>query len=236
VDSVPVRAHAAWLTSAGRALLDLFFPPACPGCGRLGVLLCDNCRARIQVIDAIEPRQPPARLTAVASAALFAPPLREAIHRFKYDNTRDLAAPLAEVMVDAWLRLGLAADVLMPVPLHARRLAERGYNQSALLARQLGQALGIPVDERTLVRRKHTRQQVGLGPEERRANVADAFTCQGDVRGRQVILIDDVCTTGATLEACAAALAAAGAGPVQGYTLSRARWLPGQPAPDSEHT
>lgn len=236
MDGAPARGRAAWLTSAGRALLDLLFPPVCPGCGRAGVLLCDDCRARIQIIDAVELREPPARLSAIASAALFAPPLREAIHRFKYDNTRDLAGPLAAVMAAGWPRLGLAADVLMPVPLHARRLTERGYNQSALLARGLAQALAMPVDERTLIRRRHTRQQVGLGPEERRANVADAFVCRGAVRGQRIILVDDVCTTGATLEACAAALADAGAASVQGYTLARARWLPGQPAPDAAPT
>lgn len=199
----------------------------------MGVLLCPECRARIQEIDAVEPRHLPVGLTAIASAALFAPPLREAIHQFKYDNVTGLAAPLAELMAAAWPRLGLAADLLMPVPLHARRLTERGYNQSTLLARQLSRSLGIPVDERTLVRQRHTRQQVGLGPDERHSNVADAFVCRVQLAGQRIVVIDDVCTTGATLEACAAALIGAGAGLVWGYTLARARWVAGQPAPDA---
>ena len=118
----------------------------------------------------------------------------------------------------------MAADLIVPVALHPRRVKERGYNQAALLARVLGEETGIPVEERLLMRTRHTRPQVGLGAHERRANIADAFTCSHTVDGLAVVVVDDVCTTGATLEACAAALVAVGAAEVRGFTLARARW------------
>jgi len=114
-------------------------------------------------------------------------------------------------------------EVLAPVPLHPRRLRERGYNQSALLAKELGKLIGIPVDETSLTRVRYVLPQARTGSvEERRANVSGVFECRGDnVRGKKVIVIDDVSTSGATLNACASALKAAGAVAVWGLTLAR---------------
>jgi ComF family protein len=138
-------------------------------------------------------------------------------------------------MAAAWRRGNFAADVIIPVPLHTARQAERGYNQAALLARIVSQEVGVPIGETALVRAKATQQQALLKAVERRENVRDAFACRGDVRGKHVVLVDDVCTTGSTLEACAAALRASGAASVCAFTLARARWEPGfaGPAPDA---
>ncbi|MGQ9490599.1 MAG: ComF family protein [Anaerolineae bacterium] len=239
--------RAAW-RRASRVLLDVLYPPRCPGCGRLGMLFCPACLARIEPMPA--PACPrcgrpgpddklcpdclatPSPLDAIVSAAVFAPPLRNAIHQLKYENNRSLAEPLAALMATAWSRVPSPVDLIVPVPLHRQRLAERGYNQAALLARNLAEAVGVLVDERALVRARPTLQQVGLGREERIRNVAGAFSCRRDVVGRRVLLVDDVCTTGSTLEACAEALRQGGAAWVGGFTLARARWEPGQPAPD----
>jgi ComF family protein len=240
------------LFAAGEALLDLFFPPRCPGCGRVGFTFCGACQARIEpptapaCIRCGHPtdaeqlcptcRETPSSLDRIASSAIFAHPLRDAIHELKYNDGRSLARPLGARMAAAWRQGNFAADVIIPVPLHAARLAERGYNQSALLARIVSREVGVPINETALVRAKATQQQATLKALERRKNVEDAFACRGDVAGKNVVLVDDVCTTGSTLEACAAALCAAGAASVWAFTLARARWEPGHagPAPDAD--
>jgi ComF family protein len=133
----------------------------------------------------------------------------------------------------------LPADVIVPVPLHIARQRERGYNQADLLARALGHMMGLPVLAGALARARPTRAQVGLSAAERRVNMQGAFAsvvlvhraaplaggCAGhnpSVHNQRVLLIDDVCTTGATLEACSVALQAAGAASVWGFTLARA--------------
>ncbi len=239
------------LFAAGEALLDLFFPPRCPGCGRVGFTFCARCQARIEpptapaCIRCGHPtdaeqlcptcRETPSSLDRIASSAIFAHPLRDAIHELKYNDGRSLARPLGARMAAAWRQGNFAADVIIPVPLHAERLAERGYNQSALLARIVSREVGVPIDEAALVRAKATQQQAMLKAVERRENVRDAFACRGDVSGKRVVLVDDVCTTGSTLEACAAALRDSGAASVWAFTLARAPWTPGHtgPAPDA---
>jgi len=117
----------------------------------------------------------------------------------------------------------LPADVLIPVPLHPRRLRERGYNQSALLAKGLGKLSSIPVIENALIRYKYALPQAKtLSVEERRANMVGAFMCRAElIRNRQVLLIDDVSTSAATLDACASTLKEGGANTVWGLVLAR---------------
>ncbi len=112
-------------------------------------------------------------------------------------------------------------DVLVPVPLHPRRLRSRGYNQSALLTKELSKKLGLDMDESLLIRAKNTRPQVSASREERRENVQGSFRCDRDVNGQAVILVDDVATTGSTLSACAAVLKDAGATSVWCLVLAR---------------
>lgn len=149
--------------------------------------------------------------------------MRRAIHHLKYGHFKALAAPLGELLAQHMESQPVPADVLVPVPLHSRRLRERGYNQSALLAAELGKRNGLPVVTDSLVRLRHTKAQVKTADaEERQRNLAGAFGCQnGKLTGKRVVVIDDVCTTGATLNSCAASLRAAGAASVWGLALAR---------------
>jgi ComF family protein len=145
------------------------------------------------------------------------------VHHLKYRNGRALALPLGSIMATWCDAHALRADVIVPVPLHPDRLRERGYNQAALLARELERRVGLPVRESVLSRVRYTRSQMELDAEARRRNVQGAFRCaDGRVRGQHVLLVDDVCTTGATIAACADALRAGGAARVEALTLARA--------------
>jgi competence protein ComFC len=218
----------------GKAL-DLLFPPKCVGCGGGGSFLCRSCRASLPWIEKpVCPgcgRSSPAggtcpdcrashALGGIAVAFRFEGAVRQGVHHFKYRNLRALAAPLAELMAQA---LPAAGDVLVPLPLHRRRLRERGYNQSALLAAELSRLAGIELSDGALIRRTATDPQAKTASlAERRRNVAGAFAAGDDrLRGRRVLLVDDVTTSGATLEAGAEALREIGAESVWGLVLAR---------------
>jgi len=149
--------------------------------------------------------------------------MRQAIHQLKYQNIRALATPLAELLQDYLITYPVPAEVLAPVPLHKKRLRERGYNQSSLLARELGKLTSLPVVEGCLIRQQYAFPQARTtNVDERRSNVAGAFTCRDHrARDRQVLLIDDVATSGATLDACAAALKSAGAASVWALVMAK---------------
>jgi ComF family protein len=148
--------------------------------------------------------------------------IRKAIHELKYRNLRAISTRLAELLADYLKENQLPGEALVGVPLHPRRLRERGYNQSSLLAKELGKCVGLPVIEDCLIRVKQAQPQVKAADvEQRRRNVADAFVCRDErVKGKRIVLIDDVCTSGATLESCAAALKNKGATSVWGLTLA----------------
>jgi len=149
--------------------------------------------------------------------------MRQAIYQLKYRNLRALAEPLAKLLQDYLITNPMPGEVLVPVPLHQKRLRERGYNQSSLLAKELGKLINLPVVDDCLIRQRHAPPQTRTSTvDERWSNVADAFTCHDHgLRDKQVLLIDDVSTSGATLDACAAALKAAGATSVWGLVLAR---------------
>ncbi len=149
--------------------------------------------------------------------------MRQAIHQLKYHNLRAIAATLGEMLHEYLIAEPVPADVLVPVPLHPKRWRERGYNQSGLLALEMGRLAGLPVVDGCLTRQRHTLPQARTSNvQERQSNMAGAFTCRDDrLRDRRVLLIDDVSTSGATLDACAGAAKAAGAVSVWGLVMAR---------------
>lgn len=191
--------------------------PLCARCGtpRAGTRRCRFCRAgNLHNLDWAR------------SAYPFVGPLREAIHRFKYDQEHVRAAHLGVLLLPPLAELPAGdADgppLLIPVPLSAARRRERGYNQAEALAKVLAAHCAWPAATR-LVRTRATPPQVGLDPAARRENVRGAFAWQGDaLTGRRILLIDDVLTTGATANECAAVLKSAGAGWVGLLTVARA--------------
>ena len=205
--------EGAFLCASCRSSLPRIMPPLCPKCGKpqLSGILCPGCVGWQAAIDGI---RSPFRFDGV---------IRQAIHRLKYNNLRVLALPLAELLRDYLVANPVPGEVLVPVPLHHKRLRERGYNQSYLLAQELGKLVSLPVVEDCLVRQRHSLPQAKTPTvAERRRNVAGAFACLNyNLRGKPVLLIDDVSTSGATLDACAAALKASGATSVWGLVLAR---------------
>lgn len=213
------------LKRLGEPLLDILFPRACAGCGRIDHDLCPSCQRQILrpaaplLID-----HPPSPLTAAAAAAHHTGIVREVIQTLKYDARPQLGSTLGERVFIALKQLSWNIDLIVPVPLHASRLRERGYNQSQRIAATVAAMSGIPLSTSSLIRTRATRSQVGLSGPERRQNLLNAFTAiSADVSQRRILLIDDVFTTGSTLSACATALHNAGAASVYGLTVSAAR-------------
>jgi ComF family protein len=236
--------------TASRLLLDpvlaVVFPSRCPACAaplpspRRGPL-CDACwsalpRHRGPACHCGLPLAPGrlacgrcrrglSAFTAGASLGPYEGTLRVAVHELKYRSRRRAADRISEAMLDDLRVRGVLAGaaVLVPVPLHPRRRRARGFNQSELLARELGRRSGIAVAAAALVRRQDTPPQTGLSAAARRANVRGAFAVRhrSQVSGRAVVLVDDVLTTGATAAACAQVLRAAGAREVRLLTAAR---------------
>jgi len=220
------------------AFLDLLLPLRCLGCGREGDLICPSCRQSLPRI-----RLPlcqrcgatagegnlcrlcinhPLTIDGIRSVFLFQGTVRQAILQLKYKHLKALATPLGELLNEYLSSHPLKGEALVPVPLHPKRLRERGYNQASLLAQELGKLVGLPVVEDMLIRVQDSVPQARTKSAlERRHNVQGVFTCPRSLEGKQILLVDDVCTTGATLDACAIALKAAGATSVWGLTVAR---------------
>ncbi len=224
------------VSRASRFALDLFFPPRCALCGRGDAWLCDACAALLPPADGHRcdicwtpvagsticghcADTPPA-FVSLRAACIFESGARALTHMLKYDGLTALAQPMAARMTRL---VPAAVDVLVPVPLHGSRRRSRGYNQSEELARPIGAALAMPVEPRLLRRVRPTEPLAHvMSRDERRAIVAGAFAADERAAERRILLIDDVATTGATLDACAAALLAAGARDVRCLSWARA--------------
>ena len=232
-----------FLTAARVFVLDVLFPDACVSCMSEGTPLCSSCENFLTsipptciVCKKFSPGKnrtpagrtcPPCR-EKTAISHFFSPfsyqskPANSIIHSLKYKRIRSLAPVMAEILGNYLLRFRIsvpAGAVLVPVPLHPRRERERGFNQSELIARDLGAILGIPF-ESLLFRSRPTYPQTPLDYAARRTNVENAFSAHTNTRHKLAILVDDVKTTGATLDAAARALKKAGVKRVWAITFT----------------
>ena len=214
-------------------LLDTLLPPSCPGCGTEGAIICERCRKSLTRrqeepagVPIGLPSKQPAGIVQLEWCAAYNGPARACLHALKYDGERRLVAPLSEIMAQRWTRAGIGGDVLVPVPVHAARRRQRGFDQAELLARAIGLRLGLPVVP-AVRRAAKTTAQHALDRRARAANVGHAFAADAAsvaaVRGKWIVLIDDLTTTGATLAGCASVLYESGAAAVSALALARER-------------
>ena len=220
-------AHALRLTTT--RLLDAALPARCVGCGAEGRPLCTSCApsldARLEIEAGVPiglPGDVPVPLLQLEWCSAFRGTTRAALHAIKYQGERRLAEPLGAALARRWARVGIGADLLVHVPVHADRARQRGYDQAELIARVAARHLGLPSGS-LLTRERATAAQFDLDRADRAANVAGAFTVRAALDGRWILLVDDVVTTGATLAACAVVLEAAGARAVSAITVARER-------------
>lgn len=210
------------------ALLEFFFPDRCIGCRRVGTLLCAHCAAKMrrypsQVLLSLPP-DAPSLLQDVGVVYVYEGTLRKAIHALKYEQLPRIAVPLGLLLAHYVYTNPLPADVVIPVPLHPRRLQQRGYNQSELLARTLAAHSPLTVLVGRLERQRDTPAQVNLNAWQRQINMRDAFLWRGtEPPPARVLLLDDVLTTGATLFACASVLRSVGVREVRALALARSQ-------------
>ena len=213
--------------------LDLALPAVCVGCGREGPPLCARCEpaldARLASPPGVAiglPGDIPEPLLQLEWCAPFHGTARAALHAIKYAAEQRLAVPLGGAIARRWTRTGVGAEAVCHVPVHAQRARQRGYDQAELIARRAAADLGLPFWP-LLTRVRATTAQFDLDRRDRARNVRDAFAVvpqRGqDPRGRWVLLVDDVVTTGATLAACAAVLDEACALGVSAITVARER-------------
>ncbi len=219
--------------------VDWLFPPICPGCGREGERWCKDCQSETlplagdycpvccnpathgNLCSECEKEAP--AFCAARSFTIYAGPIKEAIHSLKYSRNIAIAEPLSDYLLAAFQAEKWQVDLVVPVPLGHSRLMERGFNQAAELARPFALTAGLPFSPDVLVRKRETHAQAQLGRADRIQNLAGAFRAeQALVTGRRILVIDDVLTTGATLQNCALALLQAGASQVFGLTVARA--------------
>jgi ComF family protein len=190
---------------------------ACDGEIRHGIAFCPPCAATLVRAENPDPSR--------IAAFVYGGAIAETLRRFKFEDRPDLAAALAVGLIRYSAELGMGlGDLIVPVPLHPSRLVERGYNQAALLAQRLAKPLGGTCAPRLLARTRQTARQTELDRIARAGNVAQAFAVVDPARvaGREVLLVDDVETTGATLTACRAALEPWGIRRVRSIVVARA--------------
>jgi ComF family protein len=218
--------------------IDWIFPPECAGCGEPGYRLCPDCQGKIpfrngprcrfcgdkvgqhnDICSHCSLNEHPHR--ALRCFADYSGVVRECIQAIKYEKNLGLGELFSEWLASIVVEEGWNIDMVMPVPLSPERMAERGYNQSTTIAKPLARLLGLPFNPYGLKRIRNTPSQVGLSAAERHLNVAGAFKALPEiVIGKNILVIDDVMTTGSTLEACAEALKQAKSADVYCLTIA----------------
>lgn len=226
------------LARAGRFLLDLLYPPSCALCEEDGAFLCQSCEAALPRADGQRCRRCWLPLTggrcyacaedqpafvALRSRYRYTGEARRLVHAFKFQGQSCLAEALGGEIAALVTEHSLAVDAVTPVPLRSHRQRERGYNQAALLGREASKRLGLPLLEALARRGSSETQAQAPSAEQRRRNVAAAFSFRpgSDVAGLSLLLVDDVATTGATLHACTRVLLDSGAARISAITLAR---------------
>ena len=233
-----------------KAIDHFFFPQVCVCCGadvpwKLDTPLCPTCEEKLTPLGPLicqrcgrvlpsggahcfacrGSKAKNYKCKIIRSAFVFNSPVRSLVHALKYRNHIALATYMGHRMAERFSTYAELAEVnyVVPVPLFAKRLRKRGFNQSEFLARAFAKSAGLPLDPLCLVRGRDTGSQTKLGRKARLENLKDAFVCVAPdkIKGKTILLIDDVCTTSATLEACAVALKKAGAKNVFGFTFGR---------------
>ena len=209
-------------------VLDWIYPPVCVNCGKAGALLCDECLSKLPKVGKHfcslcgKPLQPRhfcrhcgnAEFHFKASRApyLYDGPVSVMIKKLKYSGMLGLVPLLSGLLADYWKELNWDPDLIVPVPLSKKRRGERGFNQSEMIGRDLSRRIGVRCDPRALMKQRDTVQQVGLDAAERRENLSGAFAAEPSlVREKQILLLDDVMTTGSTFSECTNVLLEAGA-------------------------
>lgn len=233
-----------------REILELFYPRRCPGCdgllesGEKKAGFCRDCERKVQLVGDTHclkcgrPLADSARVYCPDCAGrshffdqgkgvfVYEGPVKTAMYRLKYSNRRCYGTVLAEIgarRYGAWLR-EKQCDCIIPVPMFSNKRRRRGYNQAAVLARELGRILGIPVDERAVRRVRSTRPQKGLGRAERKYNLKNAFKLwESSVKLKCILVVDDIYTTGSTMDEIARLLKEGGAGSVYCLSMSIGR-------------
>ncbi len=219
-------------------VVDWFFPPNCPGCGVEGELICDSCQSKIvrltgkncvfcgQAVRGADIcndcRNRDHSYIAYKGYAFYTGVMRESILRLKYQNDIGIARLLSDFLENLVRTSGWDFDVIIPIPLSRQKLSERGYNQASRLAKPLAAKLGKLYCPNALIRIRETSSQVGLDIRSRLDNVENAFRANSKlIKNKTVLLIDDVFTTGATLESAASELKLSGAKAVYAMTLAK---------------
>ncbi len=220
--------------------VDLLYPPRCAGCGQPGARWCADCQAHVKRMDQAicqrcgdrvlagftvceRCRQTPPEFEQLRSWGLYEGSLRKAIHRFKFDHDLSLAEDFSQHLHDLLQGQNWVIDVIVPAPLHRANQRARGFNQAAALASALSLRSGVPAGKRVLTWCKEVRTQVGLTQQQRLDNVNKAMNANSSIIiGKNILVIDDITTTGATINECARACKEAGAAKVYGLTLARA--------------
>ncbi|MDR0953546.1 MAG: ComF family protein [Elusimicrobiota bacterium] len=239
----------AYFNKIKNLLLHFFFPRVCFACGidmdrKDNNLLCPTCQKDLKPIEGLickrcglplkdggaycfncrGSKAAKYKCSFIRSSLYFTPSSRALVHAFKYEKYIHIAKFFTPIIYKTYLKNPeyFEADLIVPVPIHKSRLKQRGFNQATLLASGLSAKIDVPLLE-VLVRKRKTKSQTSLGRKARQENIKEAFICPSPalVKRKAILLIDDVCTTGATLEECAKVLKAAGAREVVALTVLR---------------
>lgn len=223
-------------------ILDVLFPIKCLGCQKEGEWICQDCFANIKLIKhpvcpicekpfflgkTCPGCQKRTKLDGLLVAASYKDKiLKQAIHIYKYRFIKDLSEPLSRILIKYLQELpfNLSQLVIVPVPLHRRRLRWRGFNQAQLLSQEVASYFNCPLSDDVLIRQRHSKPQMKIKDKDlRRENIKRAFICPepGEIKDKRILLVDDVCTTASTLKECARTLKRAGAKEIWGLVLAR---------------